>query len=160
MFLFHSLRNSQHQFPSCYTTGNLGQDNLGGRSQRAKAGELILRQVVSTAECGQHSKCSASCSLRYRNLSAVGAAASDFSVCDIGNHVDEANIKWGSRVDLNEECGWVVCELQWRASRRWWLQVCWWRWRYQGKLWQNGKRKLLRARDNEHLSEVVGVHSS
>ena len=165
-FISNAVKHILILFRACFSTvipnyiDTLGQDDLGRRSQRTKAGELVLRQVISTAECGQHCKRSASCSLRYGDLSAVGAAASHLSVRDVGDHIDQTNVEWCVRVDLDEECRWVICKLQWSSSRRWWLQVWWWHWRFQGKLWQDCKRKLLRARDDEHLGEVVGVHSS
>ena len=91
---------------------HLRQNNLSRRSQGTKAGELVLRQIVSTTEGGQDSEGGASCSLRHGDLSAVGAAASNFSIGDIRNHINKANVEWCVRVDLDEECRWVICKLQ------------------------------------------------
>lgn len=138
----------------------LRQNHLSRPSESTKGRKLILGQSRSRTECSQYGERSTSRSLWNGDLGAVGATARDLGVGDVGDHVDQANVEWCVGIDRHEECARVVGELElgagWgRGLEVWWRSGC-----HKRELWQDGDRELLRALDDESLSEIVGEDGS
>ena len=144
---------SFHLFPSKQTF--LRQQNLRRPSQRAKSSQLILAQPVRRRERSKNRKRSARCTLRHRNSSATYSTARDGGVGDISHHIDEAYVKRCIRRQLDEESIRVIGESEQRAGERWGLEVGFRSRRFEREFREDRKRKLLGARDDEHLREVI-----
>ena len=133
----------------------LGEKDLNRPCQRTKASQVILCQP--TGESGQDPKCS-TCNARWNRYATTTRRYASNLLEDRCRDilVDDRNIKWPAR--LNKERAWIPSEVEHGTCRGWWLEAHWRHWRGEVELWQDDKRKLFRARDDEHLRKIVGPY--
>ena len=101
----------------------LGKDDLRRASKATEARQLILSQRISSGESSEHSKRCTSCSFWDRDGSTTNAAARDFSVGDVCDHVDQANVERCASSHLDEEFRGVIGELEQCSGRNRRLEV-------------------------------------
>ena len=95
----------------------LGKHDLRRASKATEARQLILGQRISSGESRKHSKRCTSCSFWNRDGSTASAAARDFSVGDVRDHVDQANVERCASSDLDEKLRGVIGELEQCSGR-------------------------------------------
>lgn len=89
---------------------DLGKDNLRRPRQSSEVIELVQIEIRIAPEGCQYGKGSASHTLWYGDLSAVGTTARDFRICDIGDLVKKTDVEWLVGIDSDEECARVISE--------------------------------------------------